>query len=160
VIDADGLRALEEKYRELIALRRDASRDDARLRTLASRFPGALRELDTRTMESLEERVVEIEAALRGGPAPPWADAQLRFHGWVRVALRLRADGVRDLESARAWLATYAPREPGDPRRDEIDEAHLAALVHPPRGRVSLAAKALLAAGDVDLDELLFARRR
>jgi len=146
----DEQRALAEKYREMIALRRATGpKDDARLKQLASRFPGVLREIDSRTMASLEERLAELET---GWPA--WASLQLRFHGWLRVALRLRSEGVTDLD---AWLATYVPREPGDPTSAQLT-LRIASLATPREGRVSLAARDALDAGDVDLDLLLFGR--
>jgi len=145
------LRALVEKYREMLALRRATGpKDDARLKRLAVRFPGVLREIDSRTMASLEERLAELES----GSWPAWASTQLRFHGWLRVALRLRSESVTDLD---AWLAAYVPREPGDPTRAELS-ARIASLVAPREGRVSLAARDALEAGDVDLDLLLFGR--
>lgn len=144
----DGRRALAEKYREMIALRRATGpKDEARLRALAARFPGSLRELDSRTMASLEERLAELET---GGPA--WASVQIRFHGWLRIALRLR--GATDLG---AWLAAYVPLEPGDPTAEEL-AMRIASLAAPREGRVSLAARDALDAGDVDLDLLLFGR--
>ncbi len=162
MIERAELEALAEKYREMIALRRDAGlKDERRLRALAARFPGALRELDTRTMDALEARSSEIEAALTGTAAcPAWASVQIRFHGWLRVALRARGEGVIDLETARAWALGYAPRDPGDPPRASLDDAMLSQLVNPPKGRVSLAARAALDADDVDLDALLFGTRR
>lgn len=158
-LDAPVLEALAAKYREMIALRsEDGPKDDARLRVLATRFPGVLRELDTRTMASLEARLAEIDRALAGGATPTWASPQIRFHGWLRVALRLRTDGI-DGTQARAWLDAYVPRDVGEPTREEL-EAHVSALLAPPKGRISLAAKrALTVPADVDLDELLFGVR-
>lgn len=154
------LEALAAKYREMIALRREAGekdeKDAARLKVLAARFPGALRELDTRTMASLEERLAEVETAMAGGAVPTWAPVVVRFHGWMRVALRLRADGARELAGARTWAASYAPAEPGDPPRAALDDVRLAALVRPRGGRVSLAARDALAVEGVDLDAVLF----
>lgn len=151
------LDALAAKYRELIALRRDTGpRDDARLRRLATRFPGALREIDVRTMASLEARLVAIESARAGGAAPPWASLVSRFHGWLRVALRMRAEGVLDAAAAHAWAERYQPSEPGDPPREALDAARLAALVSPRQGRLSLAARDALGAGELDLDRVLF----
>jgi hypothetical protein len=146
----DEQRALADKYREMIALRRATGpKDEARLKQLAARFPGVLREIDSRTMESLEERLAELET---GWPA--WASLQIRFHGWLRVALRLRSDGATDLD---AWLVTYVPREPGDPTQEQLT-VRIASLVTPREGRVSLAARDALEAGEVDLDLLLFGR--
>lgn len=157
----DELEALADKYREMIALRRAGAPGDAsRLRALAARFPGALRELDTRTMSSLEHRLAELERATSGAAAPAWASVQIRFHGWLRLALRLRAEGVLDLPRARAWAAEYVPRDAGDPERAALDDAALTILVQPPEGRVSRAARALLGVSDdATLDALLFGAR-
>jgi hypothetical protein len=143
---SEELRALAEKYREMIALRREAGvKDPVRLKRLAMRFPGSLRELDTRTMESLVQRLAELES----GNAPSWASVQIRFHGWLRVALRMRAEGATD-----AWLAAYAPAEIGEPTRQEL-AARWNELLAPPGGRVSIAVRAALEVDD-DLDVLLF----
>jgi hypothetical protein len=162
VIDVDRpeLEALAAKYREMIALRADVRvKDETRLKALAARFPGALRELDTRTMESLETRIREVEAAMAGAAAPSWASVQIRFHGWLRVALRMRVDGVVDVASARGWVTTYAPSDAGDPPREALDDAALTTLLAPPDGRVSLAARAMLGVDDAALDALLFGTR-
>lgn len=152
------LEALAAKYREMIALRRDTgSKDGARLKALAARFPGVLRELDTRTMASLEERLAEMEAALAGSSVPAWASTQLAFHAWVRLALWMRADGVTG--NAQAWAEAYVPRDVGDPPREALSAARLAELVSPPAGRVSLAARNAVAIEGVDLDVLLFGVR-
>ena len=149
---SEELRALAEKYREMIALRRDPGpKDEARLRALAARFPGSLRELDTRTMTSLEERLFELES----GVAPSWARHQIRFHGWLRVALRMRAESIRDLASARAWVLAYTPSDAGDPSVEELG-GKLATLIAPREGRVSLGARDALDAVGVDLEALLF----
>ncbi|MFO0686862.1 MAG: hypothetical protein U0234_32665 [Sandaracinus sp.] len=153
----EELEALAEKYREMIALRAERGpRDALRLRRLAARFPGALRELDTRTDASLADRLASIERALGGAEAPAWAAVQLAFHGWMRLALALRAAGARDLVAARAYVASYARALPGDPSRDVLDDPTLETLVRPPAGRLSRAARSLVDAGARDLDALLF----
>jgi hypothetical protein len=155
-VERGELEALAAKYRALLALRADTSvKDDARLRALAARFPGVLRELDTRTVISLERRLEELEVALAGGQAPSWAVLHSRFHGWLRVALRMRVDGVRDLEGARAWASQYVPRDPGDPAREDLDDAAMMRLMAPPKGRISLAASTLLGLDDAALTTLL-----
>ncbi len=155
--DRAELEALAAKYREMIALRREAGpRDDGRLRALATRFPGALRELDTRTMGSLEGRLAALENALEGGAVPAWAATVSSFHGWLRVALRMRAAGARDLEGARAWAAGYAATEPGDPPPVALDDARLVALAQPRGGRVSLAAQDALGVAEAELVAILF----
>lgn len=159
-VERAELEALAGKYREMIALRADVRvKDETRLKALAARFPGALRELDTRTMDSLETRLRELEGALAGADAPGWASVQIRFHGWLRVALRMRTEGVVDVASARAWVTTYVPADAGDPLREALDEAALTTLLAPPDGRVSLAARAMLGVDDEELDALLFGAR-
>ncbi len=157
-VDRDGLAFLAEKYRALIALRtRPGPEERSRLRSLAARWPGALRELDTRTDASLGEQLASIESALGGVTAVPDACAvQLAFHGWMRFALALRAAGARDLEAARAFAQRYAPSLPGDPPRAALDDDRLARLLRPASGRFSLAARALLGRPELDLDLVLF----
>lgn len=81
---------LTDKYAEVLALRDAHARGEdppdlrARLRTLASRYPGALRELDRLPREVIVERL----AALATGELAPWMVAMDRYHRWLRVALR------------------------------------------------------------------------
>jgi hypothetical protein len=80
------------KYTELRALRRTVgqlSKRDAtpRLRDLARRFPGALRELDRLPTPLLEGR---FEALQRGERAAPWMILQCTFHDVLSELLRQR----------------------------------------------------------------------
>jgi hypothetical protein len=136
---------LAEKYRRMIELRRlDATGlgGDPRpaARALATRHPGALRELDELPMEVLEERRAALERVLAGRGAPEaWMYALARYHGWLRLALRIRRGvlPLRTLERARAYLAAHPPDpaegEPAEPLSDEF----LAALLAPPAGRLN-----------------------
>lgn len=107
---SEGMRVaarLRPKYEELVALRRahEAGCDPPdvreRLRRLAARFPGALRELDRVERPVLERRLDEIDRVLRGDPVPMWMWATDRTHRWLRIAMRIRA---RDRSGRRGRL--------------------------------------------------------
>lgn len=96
---------LRAKYEEMRELRRtdDGSYDPrARMAALASRFPGALREIDTLPLEEIDRRIHALSKAERDpSSAMPWMKAQSRFHELVRDALangreRNWLDGVYD----------------------------------------------------------------
>lgn len=163
------LAALCDKYREMVRLRRlDAAGlagdPRAEMRALAQRFPGALREIDVRTLADLEARLALLAAAHRGEqPAPAWAALQLSFHECLRSALELkRSAGVaRHPRGARAttFSAVHGAAQSDDQsdaadatRADEksdmpthaherrepvaLDESTLAAILRPPGGRL------------------------
>lgn len=146
-MDPGELALLAEKLRELLVLRalgvENPPRD--RLRALAARFPGALRELDRVPVELLTQRLDAVEAALVGGAIPPWAKATSRYHGWLRVALRLRAEAARSEEAALAWAAGYVPAFPGDPGPERLEVGVLRSLLTPPGGRLAQVAVSLVA---------------
>jgi hypothetical protein len=81
---------LTDKYAEILALRDAHARGEdppdlrERLRALASRYPGALRELDRLPREVIVQRL----AALAENELAPWMVAMDRYHRWLRVALR------------------------------------------------------------------------
>ena len=106
---------------------------------LASRFPGALREIDELPLDTIAARISELRACEEGSPATRWMEATHLFHALTRGAL-----------CAKKWLAG----------RKEIDDAVSAAfdrevallcweddargwrndltrLAAPPRGRVT-----------------------
>jgi hypothetical protein len=140
----DRCRALRDKYLTLHSLRLAYAQSGEvapreQLRALAQRFPGALRELDRLPLERIEARIGELDAALAGtGPTPDWVPLQLAYHGWLRVALAVRAGGQG--ESARAALARlqagYRPG-PGEPDPRGLVEAELEAMRRPPGGRLN-----------------------
>ncbi len=137
-MEEGALLALVEKLRELLALRGLGAADPPteRLRALAARFPGALRELDRTSSEELSAQLDALTAALAGGPVPDWAMPMCRRHGWLRVGLRLRVEAARTEVAAAAWAARYVPEIPGDPPRARLVPSVLAALVTPPSGRL------------------------
>jgi hypothetical protein len=146
-VSEEALRALRDKYREIRRLRalhaeRPSHEPRSELRALSARFPGALRELDQLPIETVEQRLCALEAALaRGGEAPDWAALQIGYHGCMRAALRIKR-----------WFAGRAQADPGAllaelraryrPATDEpplasFDRAALAAILVPPDGRLN-----------------------
>jgi hypothetical protein len=148
-VDQGELDALSAKLSELLALRAlgDADPPADRLRALAARFPGALRELDRTPVAVLTERLEALRAARISGEAPDWARSTSRYHGWLRVGLRMRAASARTEAAAILWASTYVPVFPGDPTRERLRPEVLGRLVAPPSGRLVRVA-VLLAAED------------
>ncbi len=122
----ETLAGLAEKYRELgtLCAERDAleargihqltgderAARHGRTRTLARRFPGALRELDGATTTGLTARLREIEAelALRRGrdAAPRWMAIVADFHAELAALLAIkgaqgRGESVTDADRER-----------------------------------------------------------
>jgi len=87
---------LRAKYEEMRALRLtdDGSYDPReRMAALASRFPGALREIDTLPLDEIEARIEALTRAERDpSHAARWMTAQSRFHALTREALRARRE--------------------------------------------------------------------
>jgi hypothetical protein len=129
-----ALYALREKYAEMRAMRVADDGDPARMRALAERFPGALREIDELPMETIEARIDAIDRALAGdAEAPSWTRYLAEYHAWMRAALRVRraAGKTRDREQARSAI-----RGQDDPSEAELESA-LDDLLRPPAGRLS-----------------------
>lgn len=125
------------KYHEMRAMRADdaagASGDPRpRMRALAARFPGALREIDELSLDTIEARIAALDGAVDDPiAAEPWMIALSRYHALLRLALRIRREvPERSVRAARDWLGAT---EPGA----VLDDALLAALVRPPGGRLS-----------------------
>lgn len=148
MIDAELLRALRDKYREIKRLRDEHAAGSeveprAAMAELARRFPGALRELDELPMRDIEQRLAALESAIAARTeAPAWASLQIAYHGWMRAALRVK----RLAAGRRAAHAEAVLRELShcyEPQRDEpplecIDGAVLAAILEPRQGRLNL----------------------
>jgi hypothetical protein len=150
-----ALEDLHAKYAEMLAMRVEHARGTedvdevrGRMAALATRFPGALRELDDLELGEIRRRLVALDEVLHGGrDGEPWMEAVALFHAMTRGALcakrwlagrkhvdartrRAYADAVGGLpfpEDARAWVND------------------LARIASPPRGRVSDAVLARLA---------------
>jgi hypothetical protein len=147
MVTADTLAALRDKYREIKRLRDEdaagvAADPKLDMAELARRFPGALRELDELPREEIERRLASLESAVAGRAAPPpWAALQIGYHGWMRVALRIKrlAAGRRAAEVAavaRELAASYAPA-PDEPALALLDHAALSAILEPDAGRLN-----------------------
>lgn len=139
---------LLEKYREMRELR---AHDEAgtlpdpgpRLRRLADRFPGALREIDEHPMAEIEARIAALQAhldELRGGASPPpapWMLAAYHFHRDLRSRLRIKRwlAGRRavDEELRQRFARAYA----SEPELLGL-EGELAAIARPVEKRLSL----------------------
>jgi hypothetical protein len=149
------LHELRAKYAEMLSMRLEhaAGTEDpdavrARMAELASRFPGALRELDDLPLDEIRARVHALDSAIDDGrEAQPWMAAMVRFHALARGALcakrwlagRKRVDASVERAFSRA-AATFA--FPDDARGWL---PHLARIASPPRGRVTDAVFARLA---------------
>jgi hypothetical protein len=103
-VSREALAEVRAKYAEMLEMRleheaRDGSEDAARVRVrmgaLASRFPGALRELDALPLGEIRRRVAALDAVVAGaGQDEPWMEAVTLFHALARGAL-----------VAKRWLA-------------------------------------------------------
>jgi hypothetical protein len=142
-----ALEELRAKYTQMLAMRvAHASGEDdgpatrVRMAELASRFPGALREIDDLEIAEIHHRIEALDGVLRAArQVEPWMDAVAMFHAMARGAL-----------SAKRWL--------GGRKRvtAEVEEAFLqelsslpfsedarawrhdlALIASPPRGRVT-----------------------
>lgn len=147
----DAVRGLRDKYRELHALRLEHARGETnapelRMRALARRFPGALRELDELPLPLIEERLRALDEALAHGPpfsAWPWIGLQVGYHAWMRAALRVKrlSRGRRGeaLDAVLVELAAASAVEPADASGLEaprFDRAAVAIILQPPGGRL------------------------
>ena len=146
----------------------------ARMRDLAARFPGSLRELDLLPLEHLHARLAAVAAALQDGASEPWMAALSRYHEGMRRALSLRREvPERTLQAARAWLHQHAPEgveAQGSARAlgaidpvlgaalPPLDDGDLETLLRPPGGRLHHAVMAWLVRADVGFDDAALER--
>src|ERR1700730_14264997 len=102
IASREALQDLRSKYATMLAMRlaHDAGGEDEadvrrRLARLASRFPGALREIDDLDLDEIRRRLGALDAVLEGrGEVEPWMEAIVLFHALARGAL-----------CAKRWLA-------------------------------------------------------
>ena len=88
----DELVALEAKYVQMESLRQAHERGEPIpermvFKSLAERFPGVLRELDTLPMDAITSRRQALGVAGSGGVVEPWMAWVVAYHGWMRAAL-------------------------------------------------------------------------
>jgi hypothetical protein len=107
---------------------------------LASRFPGALREIDRLELAEIRRRIERLEAVAAGAcDAEPWMEAMSLFHRLARGAL-----------CAKRWLAGRQSITPEIEAAYAVEaqnlefavealgwQADLAAIARPPKGRVT-----------------------
>ena len=141
------LRALREKYERMRALR-DAharARADAsfvepdprpEMGRLAEQFPGALREIDTLTLEIIAARITSIAVAERDpSRAEPWMTAQIVFHRYARGALAAKRWLAGRKAITPALRAAFARAAPGGDAA-ELYADDLERIASPPGGRL------------------------
>jgi hypothetical protein len=141
VVTRDDLASLRVKYEEMLRLRQDASGADPRraMAALASRYPGALREIDELPLAALRSRVDELAAAEAAGGVAPWMEAIHWFHVLTRGALcakkwlggRKSVDAELTLEFDRV-VDGFCWGEDARAWRDKLGR-----IASPPRGRVT-----------------------
>ena len=164
---ADELLALLRKYQTLATLRREREQSGTLaprtvLRALAREFPGALRELDTVSLDELDRKARALSETARGRSEPePWMTWMAAYHATMRAALLVRARLIKrvpfDTENAvAAWVAERSTVP--------VDEAFVRAIARPPGGRLNRAVferlGAQFAAAPDEIWETLFPARR
>ena len=143
------LHELLEKYREMRELR---AHDEAgtlpdpraRLRRLADRFPGALREIDERPMEEIDARIAALELHLAGQAPAPWMLATYHFHRELRNRLRIKRwlAGRRTVDGA--LRERFAHEHASEPELLGL-QGGLGEIARPPGQRLSVDALAAAA---------------
>jgi hypothetical protein len=132
------LRALARKYRTLGAWRRAklagaSAPSRTEFQALASRFPGALRELDTLTIDVIDARADALETASDSlANIRAWMIWVHRYHAWMRAALFVRRHRSREGEGSTETLALTARAHAGI----AVDASFVAACSAPPGGRL------------------------
>ncbi len=135
----DTLEQLRAKYAEMLSMRlahasgvESKARARRRMAELASRFPGALREIDELELAVIRDRIRRLDAALHGeSGVERWMEAVGLFHSLARGALQ-----------AKRWLAgrkTVDATTVLEYESDVVDmtwRSELARIAAPPRGRI------------------------
>jgi len=137
-------RDLRDKYAEMLAMRllhahgeEDAVEVRDRMLALATRFPGALREIDRLELDEIRLRIERLDAVLQGSAeGDQWMEAVSVFHSLFRGALAVKRwlDGRRTVDASIEHA--FAAARVGLPREALGWEAQLAQVAEPPRGRV------------------------
>ncbi len=137
---------LRAKYAQMLAMRvAHASGDDdaaearARMAEVASRFPGALREIDDLELGEIQRRIEALDDVVQARQeVEAWMEAVALFHGMARGALcAKRWLGGRkrvDVEVERAFERGLSSLLFPEDARGWSGE--LARIASPPRGRV------------------------
>jgi hypothetical protein len=138
---------LRDKYREIKRLRDDHARGSdadpkARMKALALRFPGALRELDELPMEVLEVRLATLDAVVAGAiPRPEWVTLQIGYHALMRLALRIKRMVQYECDdrvgAILLELAAERLEARGEPLLQGLERAEVEAILKPAGGRLN-----------------------
>jgi hypothetical protein len=143
------LEDLANKYESLVRLR--ASRDHEAssngngahhasvrdlLRELSRKFPGSLRELDTLGLLELQRRAKVARAAAAGGAREPWMAWILAFHRLTAAALLIKRD-IAARRRGRPVNEGASRKQATELARFTLDPPLVAALIHPPGGRLA-----------------------
>lgn len=138
----EELLALLRKYETIAQLRRrrideGEVAERGALRALAREFPGALRELDTVTLEDIDARVKALTEALQGGPLAAWMPWMVAYHATMRAALLVKARLARSRVLSDE-LARRAGEEASSASGVEVDDTFVHTVARPPRGRLNV----------------------
>jgi hypothetical protein len=133
-----ALRALPEKYARMRTLRvrlgRGAPSPEHRdeLRALAAAFPGALRELETLSTDTIAARLAAAEDAARRGEGPAWVLWTALYHVTLRAALAAKKSGdATPLPHGRLNVVVFAALA----ARFELDASTIWERLFPRTGR-------------------------
>jgi hypothetical protein len=118
---------LRSKYVEMRDLRSSPVADPRpRLAALASRFPGALREIDDLPLSEIDRRIDALSLAeTKPNEAKDWMHAMVRFHALARGVLFAKRSLAEEPEGGAVW-----------PDEARVWTDDLARVARPPRGRV------------------------
>ena len=100
-------------------------------------FPGALRELDTVTLEDIDARVKALTEAVQGGPLAAWMRWMVAYHATMRAALLVKARLARSRVLSDE-LARRAAEEASRVSGVEVDDTFVHTVARPPRGRLNV----------------------
>ena len=148
-VPRQALRDLRSKYAEMLAMRvadalpseqRPGDREvRARMRRLAERFPGSLREIDELPEGEIFRRIRALDIVLgTEREAEPWMEALALFHARTRGILVAKR-WLRRRKRIDAALQERFERELVElpfPEDSRAWAAHLATVASPPRGRL------------------------
>jgi hypothetical protein len=156
------LETLRAKYEEMLRLRLldeagEPHDPPEAMATLASRFPGALRELDDLATDEIRARVEAIVRAVVDGRIAPWMSATIRYHAIARGAFAakrwLGKQKAIDAVTRQAFATAVASLPHAADAAAWVDE--LDRVAHPPRGRVNdLVFERLAAELDASVDDV------
>jgi hypothetical protein len=136
---------LRHKYAEMLAMRLAHARGEdhdarERMAALASRFPGALREIDDLELDEIRRRIDALDSVTRAQVEPEmWMDAIAMFHTLERGALcakRWLAGKKRVTAEHELAFRTALASLPW-PEDARAWQGHLREIAHPPRGRLT-----------------------